>query len=79
MRLDGAGEFQAIVSSAEHTIASAVTAFADWMAVNWQMTEEQWRKDFSEDPPTGTYFEGFNAGIASVKSCAKFFIGDFGP
>lgn len=77
--LESAAEFQMIVSSAEQTIASAVTAFADWMAVTWTMTEKEWLHDMAEDPPKGTYFDGFNAGVESVKDAAKFFIGDFGP
>ena len=76
-------EFAVIVSDAENaaktSIKEAIRSFAKYMAKEWTMTQEQWRKEFSEPPPTGTYWDGYNAGIASAKDCAEFFIDEFPP
>jgi hypothetical protein len=63
------------IGTVDSAFASVVMAFAKYVAKDWKMTEAQWRKEYADDPPTGTYWDGYNAAIDSMIDAAALFTG----
>lgn len=76
---DPAAEYQSAVAGIEEAHKEALRAFADWFAKEWQSSREQWQKEFAEPAPKGDWFDGWNAGVASVTDALDVFLGDFHP
>lgn len=64
-----------LTGAVESACANAVVEFAKFVAKHWRMTEAQWRKDFADEPPTGTYWDGYNAAMNGMIDAAQFFTG----
>lgn len=79
MRDDPSREFEAAIDEAKDAVelacGNAVREFAKFVAKEWKMTEEEWRKACADPPPTGTYWDGYNAALDSIDDAAAFFLG----
>src|SRR6185312_16133252 len=73
--IEFASAAESAVSSVENACAEVVIAFAKYVSKNWKMTEEEWRRNFSDAPPTGTYWDGYNAAMGGIPNAALFFTG----
>lgn len=74
--MNPAEEYQAAVAAIEEAHKTALRAFAEWFAREWKITREQWRKNFADPLPEGDWFDGYNAGVESVKGALDAFLGD---
>lgn len=63
----------------QESYKDGIRAFAKWFAKEWQLSPEQWIKDYAEDPPSQEWFAGRNAGVQSVVDAVDCFIGEFHP
>lgn len=70
-------EYSTAVSSIENAFRDALKAYVKWHAKNWTMTREQWDKSTAGPPPTGDYFDGYNAGIEAAKDSIDAFLDEF--
>lgn len=64
-----------VAEHVEAACAEIVVAFAQYVAANWKMTEQEWMRIYDEPPPTGSYFDGFNAAIDQMADAAALFTG----
>jgi hypothetical protein len=66
---------ECLTGVAETACQRAVIEFAKYVAKNWKMTEAEWRMDFADEPPTGTYWDGYNAAMDGMLNAAELFTG----
>ena len=72
-------EFADASSEAEEAVGAAfanvVIAFAKYAARDLKMDEADWRRVYAEEPPAGTYWDGYNAALDMLDSAAEIFTG----
>ena len=64
-----------VEEAARSACAKAVCSFAVWVEKNWKMSEDEWKKSYSGPPPTGSYWDGYNAAIEGMRDAAGMFTG----
>ena len=79
MSEDAVAEFSAaienVTGAVEDACAMAVIEFAKYVGANWKMSESEWRRTYAEEPPTGSYWDGYNAAVDAMEGAAAFFTG----
>lgn len=80
MTVEPEAEFQQCIIDVEDTLRRAIRAFAEWYAKEWQITAEQWKRDYADPLPGGPeWFAGYNAGVEAITGAADSFLGDYLP
>lgn len=73
-------EFQQAVTDLDDCYRRGVRAFAVWFAKEWQITPEQWRHDYAEEPPGGEeWFRGHNTGVEGALMAVDQFLDEYMP
>lgn len=70
-------EFEHAIASLEVALRAGIKSFAEWYAKEWQMTREQWLKEYAELPPEGDWFDGHNTGVDGVRVACEHFLDEY--
>lgn len=72
-------EFEAAIEGITASVADAcgdaVVAFGKYVGREWKMTEVEWRRVYAAPPPTGDYWDGYNAAMDQMEDAAALFVG----
>lgn len=71
-------DFQQALTDLEDSYRRGIRAFAEWFAKEWQITPEQWGREFAEPAPGGPeWFAGHNAGVEGALVAVDHFLDDY--
>ena len=73
-------EFQQALTDLEDTLRRGIRAFAEWYVKEWQITPEQWQREYADPLPGGAeWFAGHNAGVEAVLIACDQFLDEYAP